>query len=87
MTSPLTHLRTLRMPESLPKMGHLLVSRELPAPQAVVQRRRAWLEQQKMIDFLTAADLIGMLEMRENGEEPFEVVDAQLEEFFRTLSL
>ena len=64
----------------------LLVSRELPAPQAVVQRRRAWLEQQKMIAFLTAADLISMLEMRENGEEPFEVIDAQLEEFFRTLS-
>jgi hypothetical protein len=62
------------------------VSRELPAPQAVVQRRRAWLEQQKMIAFLTAADLISMLEMRENGEEPFEVIDAQLEEFFRTLS-
>jgi len=64
----------------------LLVSRELPAPQAVVQRRRAWLEHQTMIAFLTTADLIGMLEMRENGEEPFEVIDAQLEEFFRTLS-
>ncbi|WP_084385149.1 restriction endonuclease [Novosphingobium naphthalenivorans] len=64
----------------------MLVSRELPAPQAFVQRRRAWLEQQKMIVFLTAADLISMLEMRENGEEPFEVIDAQLEEFFRTLS-
>lgn len=64
----------------------LLVSRELPAPQAIVQRRRAWLEQQKMIVFLTAIDLIGMLEMRENGEEPFDVIDAQLEEFFRTLS-
>ncbi|MEC3910318.1 restriction endonuclease [Sphingobium sp. CR2-8] len=64
----------------------LLVSRELPAPQAIVQRRRAWLEHQKMIVFLSATDLIGMLEMRENGEEPFEVIDAQLEEFFRTLS-
>jgi hypothetical protein len=64
----------------------LLVSRERPAPQAIVQRRRAWLEQQKMIVFLTTADLIGMLEMRENGEEPFDVIDAQLEEFFRTLS-
>lgn len=39
-----------------------------------------------MIVFLNAADLISMLEMRENGEEPFEVIDAQLEEFFRTLS-
>lgn len=64
----------------------LLVSREGPAPQAIIQRRRAWLEQQKMIVFLTAADLIGMLEMRENGEEPFNAIDAQLEEFFRTLS-
>lgn len=64
----------------------LLVSRELPAPQAIVQRRRAWLEQEKMIVFLSATDLIGMLEMREKAEEPFEVIDAQLEEFFRTLS-
>lgn len=64
----------------------LLVSRETPAPQAIVQRRRAWLEQDKMIVFLSATDLIGMLEMREKGEEPFEVIDAQLEEFFRTLS-
>ena len=64
----------------------LLVSRDLPAPQAIVQRRRAWLEQQKMIIFLTAVDLTGMLEMRESGEEPFEVIDAQLEDFFRTLS-
>lgn len=63
-----------------------LVSRHAPASQAIVQRRRAWLEQQKLIIFLTAADLIGMLEMREKGEEPFEVIDAQLEDFFRTLS-
>lgn len=64
----------------------LLISHEPPAPQAIVQRRRAWLEQEKMIVFLSATDLIGMLEMREQGDEPFEVIDAQLEEFFRTLS-
>ncbi|MGY5790228.1 restriction endonuclease len=64
----------------------LLVSRQAPAPQALLQRRRAWLEQDKMIIFLAAGDLIGMLEMRENGEDPFDVIDAQLEDFLRTLS-
>lgn len=64
----------------------LLVSRDIPAPQAIIQRRRAWIEHQKMIIFLTAADLIGMLEMREKGDEPFEVIDAELEDFLRTLS-
>ncbi|MGV6874815.1 restriction endonuclease [Pseudochelatococcus sp. B33] len=64
----------------------LLVSRHAPAPQALAQRRRAWLEQEKMIVFLTADDLLGMLDMSENGGDPFEVIDAQLEDFLRTLS-
>jgi hypothetical protein len=64
----------------------LLVSRHAPSQPAIAQRRRAWLDKEKMIVFLTADDLLGMLEMRENGEEPFAVIDAQLEDFLRTLS-
>ena len=39
-----------------------------------------------MIVFLTDLELVEMLLMREHGQEPFDVIDAQLEEFLRTLT-
>jgi len=64
----------------------ILVSRNAPAASALVQRRRIWLQEAKMVVFLSDRDLIEMLQMRENADEPFAVVDAQLEEFLRTLT-
>jgi hypothetical protein len=64
----------------------ILVSRTAPADSALAQRRRAWLDQSKMIAFLSDRELVEMLEMREEGDDPFEVIDAQLEEFLRTLT-
>jgi len=64
----------------------VLVSRQDPSESARKQRRRLWLDQNKMVVFLTAGELIAMLEMREAGEEPFTVIDAQLEGFLRTLT-
>jgi hypothetical protein len=31
-------------------------------------------------------DLIDMMRLREQGDEPFQLIDAQLEDFFRRLS-
>lgn len=64
----------------------ILVSRTAPSAPAVAQRRRVWLQENKMIVFLTDQELIEMLQMREADDEPFAVIDAQLEEFLRTLS-
>jgi hypothetical protein len=64
----------------------ILVTRLPPGGQALMQRRRKWIEEDKMIVILTDDDLLEMLQIREAGREPFDVVDAQLEDFLRTLS-
>lgn len=64
----------------------ILISRDQPGASAVAQRRRAWLQEEKMIAMLTDRELIEMLETKETGGEPFTIIDAQLEEFLRTLS-
>jgi hypothetical protein len=64
----------------------LLISRNIPSESAIAARRRAWLEKQKMIVFLSDEDLIEMVQLREGGNDPFEVIDAQLEDFLRVLS-
>jgi hypothetical protein len=64
----------------------LLVSRQQPGPQAIAQRRRKWLEEEKCIVLLTDDHLCEMLHLREASEQPFNVIDAQLEDFFRTLT-
>lgn len=64
----------------------LLVSRQDPSPNAIARRRRKWLEEEKCIVFLTDDDLCEMLQLREAQLQPFDVVDAQLEDFFRTLT-
>lgn len=64
----------------------ILVSRASPSAPALAQRRRAWIDQQKMIVFVTDQELIEMLQVREAGGEPYETLDAQVEEFLRTLT-
>lgn len=64
----------------------LLVSRQEPSASAIAQRRRKWLEEEKCIIFLSDADLSEMLQLRQIDAQPFDVIDAQLEEFFRTLT-
>lgn len=64
----------------------LLVSRKDPSPSAVAQRRRQWLDQEKCIAFLTDDDLCEMLQLKEAKGQPFDVIDLQLEDFFRTLT-
>lgn len=64
----------------------ILASRASPSASAIAQRRRAWIDQQKMIVFVTDQELIEMLQVREAGGEPYETLDAQVEEFLRTLT-
>jgi hypothetical protein len=64
----------------------ILVTRLPPSTQALVQRRRAWIEHDKMIVILTDDDLLEMLQLWEDGCEPYDIINAQLEEFLRPLS-
>lgn len=64
----------------------VLVSCKGPDESALLARRRAWVEQDKLIVFIDDDDLIGMLQMGETDDDPFQIIDAQLEEFFRRLS-
>lgn len=64
----------------------LLVSRHPPSASAIAQRRRKWLEEGKCIVFLDEESLVEMLQLRDSSGSPFDVIDAQLEDFFRTLT-
>ena len=68
------------------RMFGILVSRSTPSASAYAARRRAWLESQKCIVMLEDDDLVDMLHCTESGSDPFEIVDAQLEEFLRGLT-
>ncbi len=63
----------------------ILCSRKNPKESAEKKRRRAWVEDEKLIAFLTDNDLIEMINLKDGGEEPFEVIDSHLEEFFSIL--
>lgn len=64
----------------------LLVSRRAPSESALAQRRRQWLENEKMIVLLDDEDLCEMLQLKESKGQPYDVIDTQLEEFLRTLT-
>lgn len=64
----------------------LLVSRKKPSNHANLQRRRVWLENEKMIVILRDADLCEMLQLKESKGRPYDVIDAQLEDFLRGLT-
>jgi methyl coenzyme M reductase gamma subunit len=63
-----------------------LISRTEPGASAVAQRRRKWLEEEKCIVFLSDDDLCEMLQLREASAQPFDIIDGQLEDFFRSLT-
>lgn|GEM_PF-1546543 len=68
------------------RMFGLLVTRLPPSENALAQRRRQWIESGKMIVILTDEDLMEMAQIREADGQPFDLIDAQLEAFLRTLS-
>lgn len=56
------------------------MSRQQPGSSEISQRRRKWLEEEKCIALLTDDDLCEVVQLREASEQPFDVVDAHLEE-------
>nr|WP_233101754.1 restriction endonuclease [Variovorax sp. IB41] len=64
----------------------LLVSRSAPSSNALAQRRRKWLDEEKCIVFLTDEDLCEMIQLKAAKGQPFDVIDLQLEDFFRSLT-
>jgi hypothetical protein len=64
----------------------LLCSRGEPSDSAFRARRRAWMESDKLIVFLSDEDLKDLIRARSFGEDTTEIIDTQLDEFFLTLS-
>lgn len=71
-------------PKAMRSFG-LLCSRQRASEPASKQRRRAWVENEKLIVMLSDSDLIEMIQLKDSGQEPFEIIDSQLEEFFAVL--
>ncbi|WP_329405694.1 restriction endonuclease [Nocardia vinacea] len=72
------------------RMFGLLVSRSDPGNSAVAARRRAWMDPDfghgKMIVFLSDEDLIQMAQRKDDGRDPYQVIDDKLSAFLLTLS-
>jgi len=64
----------------------LLVSRQQPSESARDTRLRAWREHKKLVVFLTDEDLVEMTRLADEQQDPFEIIDGQLEEFFLGLT-
>jgi hypothetical protein len=68
------------------RMFGLLCSRSAPSASALRARRRAWMEQDKLIVLLSDEDMKEMVRARSLGGDPSTVIDAQLDEFFLHLA-
>lgn len=64
----------------------LLLSRNGFTESAALARRRAWTDGDRMIVMLSDDDLVYMAQLKEEGQDAFQVVDSQLETFFSRLS-
>ncbi|MBN1139103.1 MAG: restriction endonuclease [Anaerolineae bacterium] len=73
----------------LPKVKRsfgLLCSRHQPSESALKARRRAWMIADNMILFLSDGDLEEIVRLKDEEKDPSTVLDAQIDEFFITLS-
>jgi len=68
------------------RMFGVLCSRNQPSESALLARRRAWLETDKLILLLSDEDLKDLVRAKSYGEKPTDVLDAQLGEFFLRLA-
>jgi len=68
------------------RMFGLLVSRKGADDSAIALRRRSWVDGDKLIVLLKDEDLIDMAQLWEEEQDPFQIIDAQLEDFFRRLT-
>jgi hypothetical protein len=72
-------------PKAMRNFG-LLCSRSEPSHSAFSARRRAWLEYDKLIVFLSDEDLKDLIRAKSLGENTSEIIDTQLDAFFLPLS-
>jgi hypothetical protein len=68
------------------RMFGVLCSRNQPSESALLARRRAWVEADKLILFLSDEELKDLVHAKSYGENPTDVLDAQLGEFFLRLA-
>lgn len=67
------------------RMFGVLCSRNQPSESALLARRRAWVEADKLILLLSDEDLKDLVRAKSYGENPTDVLDVQLGEFFLRL--
>lgn len=72
-------------PKAMRSVG-FLCSRFPYLNSAIKARRRAWLESDKLIVLLTDDDLKELILSKEAGNDPEEIINAQLDDFFSTLT-
>lgn len=68
------------------RMFGVLCSRNQPSESALLARRRAWVEADKLILLLSDDELKDLIRAKSYGENPTDVLDAQLGEFFLRLA-
>ena len=68
------------------RMFGVLCTRKQPAESAILARRRAWVEADKLILLLSDDELKDLIRAKSYGENPTDVLDAQLHEFFLRLT-
>jgi len=68
------------------RMFGLLCSRLPPSDSALAARRRSWVEMDKLILFVSDEDLKDLIRARSSGDDPTQILDAQLQEFFLRLA-
>ncbi len=68
------------------RMFGLLCSRQQPSESATLARRRAWVEHDRLILFLSDEDLKDLVRARAFGEQPTAALDVQLDGFLLTLN-
>jgi hypothetical protein len=65
----------------------ILCSRKAASKSAEIMRRVAWVESSKLIIFLNDSDLIAMLKLKYENQDPTQLLDAKLDAFFTTLGM
>lgn len=68
------------------RMFGVLCSRNQPSESALLARRRAWVEADKLILLLSDEDMKDLVRAKSYGEKPTDVLNAQLGEFFLRLA-
>jgi hypothetical protein len=78
-------LQQYLLPKAKRSFG-LLCSRQEPSDGALLARRRAWMTSESIILFLSDSDLGDLVRARDEGKDPSDILDAQMDDFFIALA-